>query len=410
MNEQERKLREAWAKASYGDRVRVCVWDQDKGEPHELGSAIRAFCESDPSAPAVVEPEALRRVREAWGSISKIQRDQDLAEWRRENAFAMSPWYIAFRKALADLLESAPVAGGEYAAKLAAIKEDRDKLEAAFERIVPLNVREQDGTVEGMERWIRANLTHAFGCPKSADHELRAKLALVEKERDAAQQEARNMQSFAVQNANALNAAQREFSAAKRSYTEQIAELTGALESEKTAHSEALAELARVRPKHDAYEKVCGALGIEHDILGHVRKLQDAAASRPEPERFERAVDREMREAFKDKSVRVLTRANGNVHAGCNDDPRATEALSRWLAAPLTAPKVEPERDHFAGVGKKVAPAHVLEMWASEHPNGYLGLTLRSLADPVKLDPSAIRAHKVALPIIETVERGEVRA
>lgn len=314
MNEAEKKLREAWAKA--GDFARGCVCNWAREDTEALGHAIRAFCESEPSAPAVVEPEALRKVREAWANVPADHRERDLAFWRNRH-FASTPEYVALRASLADLLESAPVeGGGEYAAKLAAIKEDRDKLEAAFERIVPLNVREQDGTVEGMERWIRANLAHAFGCPKSADHELRAKLALVEKERDAT----------------------------KRSYTEQIAELTRALESEKKAHGEAL------RP--------------------------------------ERAVDRELREALKGRPDWI-----DEDYFTVEASRRAARALKEWLAAPLTAPKVE--------------PARVLECWASEYPNGYLGLTLRSLADPVKLDPSAIRAHRVALPVIETVERGQ---
>lgn len=42
-----------------------------------------------------------------------------------------------------------------------AIKEDRDSMLAAFERLVPLSVREMDGTVEGMESWLSAAVERA---------------------------------------------------------------------------------------------------------------------------------------------------------------------------------------------------------------------------------------------------------
>ena len=39
------------------------------------------------------------------------------------------------------------------------LREDRDAYAAAFERLVPLDVRECDGTVAGMEEWLREHVT-----------------------------------------------------------------------------------------------------------------------------------------------------------------------------------------------------------------------------------------------------------
>lgn len=295
MNEAEKKLREAWAKASAADRACVADWEPYE-PPRELGSAVRAFCESEPSAPAVVEPEALRRVREAWKKLPVTDRAADLDNWRKRHV-GLSPEYHALCYALADLLESAPVEGGE---------------------------------------------------------DLRAKLAAAEKERDEAKREAEAMRDLATRNANELNAALKERNEARRdlecaraSYQMQAADLTRALESEKKAHNEALKSASRP----DEYTRAAVA-----------------------------AMEKWCAPAFDGKGFTVEADA---FHALWNARQRGEPS------APVSTPP----------------PARALETWVSEDRDGGMVFGYESAPDAFR--SGALRAHKVALPVIETVERGQ---
>lgn len=309
-------------------------------------------------------PEA-DALREAWGKCGDAQRKRILEHLRAE---CLSDTRAALDRALADLLESAPVEGGEPVLarakknvedsfvrevarhtetqlKLAAVAEhrdklrdqveflkqmldatteDRSKLEAAFERIVPQRARDQDGTVEGMERWIRDTL------------------AAAEKERDF-------LLESLKQTERARDDGHCRLDAAHRSFSTQLADLQRALEAEKKAHNEAL-----------------------------------KSASRPE-----RAVDRDLREAL----VEWLNCGRAK------DTDRLSLlacAASRWLAAPLSAPDAPASKP----------PARALETWAAQFGDGSCEFGFLSPETAMNYGSGIVRAHKVALPIIETVECG----
>jgi hypothetical protein len=365
----------AEAKKLGGFSINPCDASKDDAP---FAHALDALLKTE-SAPAVVEPEALRKVREAWEKCSEGQR-YGITSLLRAPYTGRNADRAATENALADLLESAPVEGGEYAARLecalgdakaamselATVKDHRDKLSAALERIVPQSVLDQDGTVEGMERWIRDKLTALRGDYNNAKREAEAmrdlatknanELNAAVKERDETRADAsRRLRQAELDCAEAKQAAnmwkrdleqmRRASDAAHNSYRTQLADLQRALESEKKAHGEAL-----------------------------------AAQSRPE-----RDVDRELREAFRCSS------------SWSHPSARLLDAIEKWYAAPLSAPDAPVSTP---------PTARVLECWVAEYADGNYETAFKSPDHAFMYSDRIVRAHKVALPVIETVERG----
>jgi hypothetical protein len=101
-------------------------------------------------------------IREGWGVLAS---DQD--EWTH------------FRTTFGHLAGEASGGDGDPVHDVnAAIKEDRDALLAAFERIVPQEARDLDGTVPGMERWVQNALREANIRAYDAENELEERDAL----------------------------------------------------------------------------------------------------------------------------------------------------------------------------------------------------------------------------------------
>ncbi len=184
--------------------------------------------------------------------------------------------------------------------------------------------------------------------------------------RDEAQREAEAMRALANKNANELNAAVKErdefkrhhesmqcalhnlrchSDAAQRSYSTQLAELTRALEAEKRAHSEAL------RP----YEYTRAAVKYAEEST---RAYLDPNAN----------YDREHWEKFRKL---YTARQRGEPSAPVSSQP----------------------------------PARVLETWAAQYADGVIVVGFESEKGALQTT-GVVRAYRVALPVIETVERG----
>ncbi len=392
MNEAEKKLREAWAGASDKARGYVCGWADAKSGVHELGSAVRAFCESAPDNTAA-EPEALRRVREAWGKCSEIQRSA-LTTYLRDNK-QLHRNSVALDHALADLLESAPVEGGEYAAHLECALGDAKAAMAEMEAMrAKLAAAEREA--EAMRDLATRNANALNAAVKERDEAQRS-LAVARDaardarhERDEAKHEARSARLFAVQNANA-RAAERELNLMRRSYETQISDLTRALDAEKKAHSEALA--AQSRPEREVDLALRGALdkwftcGRSKDAEALSRLASTAsrwlAAPLSAPDEYTRA------------AVKFAELWVGNW--GCAEYLPARDA---WKAIYDARQRGEPS----APVSSP-PPARVLECWFGEYDDGEVTVGFGCAKDAMRSN-GVLRAHKLALPVIETVERG----
>lgn len=102
-----RRLRGAWSRASDRARRTIADFDWTLEDTRAIGAALRAFCESQPPAPSpvrevVVESEAARKLREAWGRATSRERD----------VLAHNDWanlgVADIADALRDFCESAP--------------------------------------------------------------------------------------------------------------------------------------------------------------------------------------------------------------------------------------------------------------------------------------------------------------
>jgi hypothetical protein len=422
VNEQERKLRDVWAGVSE-DVHRIVCNDFRDGAAADLGSAVRAFCESEPGANSVVEPEALLRVREAWAKCDERDR-RGLVDWLRWDSYREENAREKLDHALADLLESAPVEGGEDADRLecalgdakaamgdlAAVKEHRDKLSAAFERIVPQSVRDQDGTVEGMERWIRDTLAAAEKerDKLKGDHRYACEvLSRTSIELGEAKREAEAMRDLANKNANELNAAQ-------RSYSTQLAELTRALVSEKKAHNEALTCPSRPERAVDLELREafrCSASWAQPSgrLLGAFQKWLAAPLSAPDaPDEYTRAAVAyaesalDKRQSYDDYLKRLDTfkalytaRQRGEPSAPVVEQEGERVLREAWNAH-ASKPPVSSQ-----------PPARVLECWFAEYESGVMEAAFPSSKEVFEFSDTVLRAHLVALPVLKTVERGQ---
>ncbi len=333
MNEAEKKLRER-AAALPLDEWAACVGrsgeDRGSNTRARFHEALADFLRSEPSSPAVVEPEALRRVRDAWNALPKSPRGQDLAEWRHEHAFAMSPWYIAFRKALADLLESAPVEGGDV--ELLRVTLDSTR-------------RQLDQTTE---------LLKAQGIT----------LAAAEKARDEAKREAEAMRDLATRNANELNAAVKERDEAI-SQRKHIAAENGELYRKIAALEAKLA--APLQPDEYTRAAVAYAEGL-HDM-------------RVDADEFRTIAD----------TWKALYAARQRGEPSAPKPPPGSVNLPHVIPAPVSSQPT----------------ARVLECWVREYDDRSYVYGYASENDALSHSGIGIvRAHKVALPVIETVERG----
>ncbi len=323
MNEAEKKLREAWAKAGDGAKQLVCEWNAGYGDGYnrgvaDLGSAVRAFCESEPERYVTlmltqfdgVEAADLSamlnwvRQRTPNDASPMVVRLQNAAHaYMREIGVPAVVEPEALRRALFADLQRALVAEEErdsLRAKVAAAEKERDELRG----------------------------DHRYACEVLS----RTSIELGE-----AKREAEAMRDLATRNANELNAAQ-------RSYRAQLGELTRALEAEKTAHSEAL------RP--DEYTRAAVACA---------EALADARVSYSD---FE-----PIREQW---VVAYKARQRGEPSAPVSPQP----------------------------------PARVLECWVGEYDNGFYEAAFISSERAFRYSDSIVRAYKVAMPVIETVERG----
>jgi hypothetical protein len=389
MNGHEKKLREAWAGASETARNWFAVVDEGRNI-YGICSAVRAFCESEPSAavlvagdgtlwaddrritaaaPAVVEPEALRKVREAWAGHSAKAKARALRGFRGASGYRPSDELF---RALADLLESAPVEGGET------------------------------------QRALFADLQRALVAEDERD-KLRAKLAAAEKERDEARSETNIMRTQLRDQSDMCNKA-----ASRRDY------LRDCLQRAENARDEAISHIAQFQD---------------------IARQRDAAKREAEAMRAEQGGMR----AMADASNRSYKAQLADLQRALTEEKKAhNEALARaWLAAPLSAPDApdeytraavefaeasvddrvsysnfEPIEDAWKALydarqrGEPSAPvsspppARVLECWVLQYHGASARIVIGDIEAARKIGTHAECFHRVALPVIETVERG----
>ncbi len=374
MNEAEKKLRAAWAKADKDTRDAVCDWPMARESKYDaLGSAVRAFCESEPVEGGGVELlrvtlDSTRRQLDQTTELLKAQ-GITLAAAEKERDDARSALAVA-----RDARDQNQRALGFTHSALDLANESRDRAQ-----------RERD-KLKGDHRYaceVLSRTSIKLGEAKREAEAMRAKVAQLE----SVVESQKGFLSRAMES-------KRDLDAAKRSYSTQLADLQRALEAEKKAHGEAL-----------------------------------KSQSRPE-----RAVDRDLREAL--KGCAHWTDEDCFVDYGAR---RAASALKAWLAAPLSAADeytraavacaealadarvsysgFEPIRERWQEIytarqrGEPSAPvssqppARVLECWLSEYDDGEVTVGFGCAKDALRSN-GVLRAHRVALPVIETVERG----
>jgi len=190
--------------------------------------------------------EAEKKLREAWASYNATDKATTLTDWRIASGYR--PGDALFR-ALADLLESAPVEGGA------------SHWEAAFRREGEFHANTLAKLAAAEKERDELREDHRFACKE---------LERAANARDEAKREAEAMRDER-EHMRAVMASQREaLESARRSYSTQIADLTRALEAEKKAHSEALGKLAeawkRGEPSAPAMHEVCAAAKEWHDV------------------------------------------------------------------------------------------------------------------------------------------------
>jgi hypothetical protein len=293
-------------------------------------------------------------------------------------------------RALRAFCESEPVEGGDVELLRVTLDSTRRQLDQTTELLkaqgITLAAVEKERAKMGDENiaikcdrdWLKGQLDL-----------LRAKLAAAEKERDEAMSKlnrtttrlyaqidsieakhAEAMRALATRNANELNAAQRALSAAKherddarlhlsgaqsvmesqrevldaarRSFKAQLADLQRALTEEKKAHGEALQPDEYTRAAVKFAEAYCG--------------IKEPAAYIP------------LSYAFRDL---YLARQRGEP------------------SAPVSSPP----------------PARVLECWLGEYDDGEVTVGFGCAKDALRSN-GVLRAHRVALPVLSTVERG----
>jgi hypothetical protein len=297
-------------------------------------------------------------------------------------------------RALRAFCESEPVEGGDVELLRVTLDSTRRQLDQTTELLkaqgITLAAVEKERAKMGDENiaikcdrdWLKGQLDL-----------LRAKLAAAEKERDEAMSKlnrtttrlyaqidsieakhAEAMRALATRNANELNAAQRALSAAKherddarlhlsgaqsvmesqrevldaarRSFKAQLADLQRALESEKKAHGEAL-----------------------------------------RPDEYTRAAV-----AYADEACRFMA----------EDVPPYNPAPWELLMKLYTAR----QRGEPSAPVSSQPPARVLECWLGEYADGEVTVGFGCAKDALRSN-GVLRAHRVALPVIETVERGQ---
>jgi hypothetical protein len=234
-------------------------------EPDALGSALRAFCESEPEPQATLHLTHLDGVSMAdiWAMIQWV---------RQRTPNDASPMVARLQNAAHAYMREI---GVPAVAEPEALRKVREAWADASDRCrnYVCNWEDDGSGVHALGSAVRAFCESA---PVEGGEDLRAKLAAAEKERDAAKREAEAMRAerdearsqrddadrLLGKTVSQRDDARRDLDFACASYQMQLADLQRALEAEKKAHGEAL------RPDENAPAvlEVCAAAKEWHSV------------------------------------------------------------------------------------------------------------------------------------------------
>ncbi len=348
MNDYERDLRDEGCKAI--DKYLASPPSEPAVvEPDALGSALRAFCESEPEPQATLHLTHLDGVSMAdiWAMIQWV---------RQRTPNDASPMVARLQNAAHAYMREI---GVPAVAEPEALRKVREAWADASDRCrnYVCNWEDDGSGVHALGSAVRAFCESA---PVEGGEDLRAKLAAAEKERDAAKREAEAMRAerdearsqrddadrLLGKTVSQRDDARRDLDFACASYQMQLADLQRALEAEKKAHGEAL-----------------------------------------RPDEYTRAAV-----AYADEACRFMA----------EDVPPYNPAPWELLMKLYTAR----QRGEPSAPVSSQPPARVLECWLGEYADGEVTVGFGCAKDALRSN-GVLRAHRVALPVIETVERGQ---